>query len=121
MRKIESKNKLEHPKGVQIPEKVLLIEILKRAINDLLGHFGDAQKYKGKNPLYLDAKRWIFKPINQYYQEPFSFAWVCYHLEQDPKEVRKRIMCLKSQLDKTPLHASMPLSTPRVDIYDYLV
>lgn len=63
-----------------MPEKNLLVAILKRALFDYFG---------GASPVKLDAEEWLFSPENQ--DEEFSFEWVCEQLGNDPSAVRGEI------------------------------
>lgn len=90
-------------------EQRLLLEILKRAINDYLGHYYTSSK-DNNNKWVHDAAVWIFDEYNCY-NEAFTFAWVCEGLDLSPGTVQKNIIKLDEALKKDPNHLSKRLTT----------
>ena len=68
----------------KLPEKNLLVAILRRALFD---YFGRVESEK------LAAKEWLFdaEAVN----DEFSFEWVCEQLGNDANEIRNRISTIK--------------------------
>lgn len=90
-------------------EQRLLLEILKRAINDYLGHYNTCPNNKGTN-LKREATAWLFEEFNCL-NHPFTFAWICEHLEISPYRVQKNIQLLDEQLKTDPSSLSKRLTT----------
>lgn len=69
------------------PERLLLMEVICRAINDAIGHYRN-----GGNTSYYDkieARRWIFE--REETNQPFGFGWCCEHLNIEPRRLRLQI------------------------------
>ncbi len=80
-----------------IPEKRLLYQILFQAIVDYL----EPESYLGRcwaEDKQASAKKWLFDNGNQ----PFSFLWICDHLEVRPDIILDNI---KTEGFKLRLHA----------------
>lgn len=90
-------------------EQRLLLEILKRAINDYLEHYNTCTRANGAE-LTKKAKRWLFAPFNCL-NAPFTFAWICEHLEISPYRVQKNVRLLDEQLKSDPSSLSKRLTT----------
>lgn len=77
-----------------IPEKLLLFAILERAIADASGVTGDIwRKQRGEfESTVLKARRWLKLWTEFDFEKPFTFPWVCMHLDVCPYELRARIM-----------------------------
>ncbi len=67
------------------PERNLLAAVLARAICDA---FGTAHC---ERHVVRSARQWLFGKMNA--KKPFSFAWVCLHLDLDPISLQD---CLRS-------------------------
>lgn len=78
-------------------EKRLLIEILKRAINDAVGRWKTGPDSRESH--MHEAKEWIALKTD-YTKKPWSFEWVCEHLGVDSENVRKGIKELELELSK---------------------
>ena len=74
-------------------ERGLLLAILERAINDALGLVAcGTYSQIGRLETIAEAREWLGLQIgggNMDELEPFSFPWVCDHLELCPKKVIK--------------------------------
>lgn len=66
------------------PERSLLVAVLERAVFDFVGHKKSARE---------DAAEWIFGDYDN--NEPFSFNWVCSHLDMHPADVLHQIKQMK--------------------------
>lgn len=69
------------------PERNLLAEILIRAITDYMGWSADVQRHVSDARAWLCIDRNFPKKI-----EPFSFMWICEHLDLSHEMVRRRIL-----------------------------
>ena len=80
------------------PERALLSAILERAIRDVgtLGTDGD------------DAREWVFNPNRDHQMSPFSFSWLCEHLDFDRWRIRASTAALYHQFLKDLEHPLAP-------------
>jgi hypothetical protein len=79
-------------------ERRLLIEILKRAINDYVGHW-----YTDSNAneeFKIEAGNWIFKAKDDDFKAPWSFEWLCEHLGVDAESVKANARKLEAEATK---------------------
>jgi hypothetical protein len=67
------------------PERNLLAAMLRRALFDFTNGSSEEQ---------VAATEWFFDGLTH---EPFSFAWVCTHLNLDPESIQKRMKTLRSR------------------------
>jgi len=119
MKKIAPKNSFQHQTFVKItPEKALLIEILRRAINDFVWHCGLKRSDAKTHEIQRSARLWLFGP-ERHPLTPFSFHWICQHLDQCPRTIRKRVLCLAKTLKKEKHSLSKPLTCKRVDLHEH--
>lgn len=91
---IQTLNNQASPMTTPIQEMALLLAILERSIRDYLAIFED-KKY-GQHAMMLEAKEWLF---NDESLEPWSYHWICQHLDIDPQMVRIRVEKLKTEIE----------------------
>lgn len=87
-------------------EKVLLIHILCRAICDALGRTdtgatGDTKRWQDQ------AWGWIFKDLENP-PAPFSFEWICEHLDVDAATLRRKVKDYFDQGMRQPFRMRAP-------------
>lgn len=68
----------------QSPERSLLVALLRRALFDFFG---------GSSAERDAAKEWMLEATSS--DVPFSFGWVCDHLDMDAERVRKYVFQTK--------------------------
>ena len=84
---------LPHHVHSQLPEHKLLAHMLYRAVMDLIGP---------KRRIAWRAEEWIMS--KQSHRYPFSFRWVCLHLDFNPQVLQDRLLSL-SDKDKALISA----------------
>jgi len=94
-------------------ESRLLIEVLKRAVNDYVGHYKTDKA--DTIELQIDAASWLDQPILDY-KHPWSFPWLCEALSLDPSRTRSNIEKLKEYLEESGHDSSHRLT--RNEIYE---
>lgn len=73
-----------------IPEKKLLVAIIERAYLDAQGNTtGDHDKDRPE--IRRQADKWLFRWRSDEPLIPFSFQWVCSHLEVCPQKTRRNL------------------------------
>lgn len=77
------------------PEKRLLVSVLKRAINDYVGHYHTDMRCESE--LMVDAQEWIKEDIEEH-KAPFTFGWICEALDLDAKTIVRNIDILDQEL-----------------------
>jgi hypothetical protein len=70
------------------PEKSLIAAILDRAIRDIVNPADCTYMLKYKNTNKRSAVAWL----RQRHNEPFSFLWICQHLDICPRRTRTFVL-----------------------------
>ena len=87
------------PLQIAVPEKVLLVYVLRRAAFDPAWYKGD-RRLSGQL-LYKDAKEWIFEEniddLPDRDDRLMSFANICFMLNKSPEVMRQKILKLKKK------------------------
>lgn len=73
-----------------MPERRLLAAILLRVIWDINNNRSLTVTYCERNESIRWTKLWCARD----YDRPFTFPWICSHLDLDPKVVRKALIKL---------------------------
>jgi hypothetical protein len=75
-----------------LPELELAQAIIERAVLDAAGStaVGTISRKTGKQAKEA-AREWLFEWTEEDEEIPFTFPWLCVHLERDPIEVSRRI------------------------------
>lgn len=75
---------METPSGDS--ERLLLVAVLVRAVEDI------TLSYRMVSDEQRTALWWVKNWKERHFKIPFSFPWVCEHLDLDPYEMRKNIL-----------------------------
>lgn len=73
---------------MQVPEKKLLYAIIERAVLDFQGR--NATDLEGRYHMRR-ADAWLFYWRKGDEREPFTFPWVCLHLDLCPSELTRKL------------------------------
>jgi len=76
------------------PERHLLSEILLRAMRDVLNHEADNIKNKRSAIKWLKLNDPIIEGENLH---PFSFEWICWELDINPKVIKKIVIMMRKK------------------------
>jgi len=96
---------LQYDEQDDLPEYRLLRSILKVAILDYLSSgTGPSSLSSNQEKDKRNAKRWLFyEPVHDN-SAPFSFGWICQHLNPDYKflstEIRKAVLVLQKETQR---------------------
>lgn len=89
-----------------VPERACLAAILERA---LLDSCGSTISKNRREELTQKARYWVLEWGESDYEVPFTFPWICAHLDVCPRRVRacaRRLM----RSPKPPKHSALPWS-----------
>jgi hypothetical protein len=74
------------------PERNLIAEVLNRALRDVLNQEVGNQAHARCAMAWLRLKR----------KGPFSFNWICKHLDICPEQIRKKVKEMKEKGERFP-------------------
>lgn len=81
-------------------EKGLLYAVLERAVRDAVGLFSGTIDPASRSLTQNRARQWLGLEGGFYFMgwEPFSFWWICEHLNLSPEMVIKKVLEIQKEL-----------------------